>query len=95
MRVLILNCDPLRPFTDGHKHKKSLRRKLDSLSKEKSRDKGNMRCAGYSLFSRGGMLALPPANCLQIKKKKFMTLSDIFVILFPKPVKINNCYLGL
>lgn len=26
--------------TDGHKHKKSLRQKLDSLSKEKSKDKG-------------------------------------------------------
>lgn len=25
---------------DGHKHKKSLRQKLDSLSKEKSKDKG-------------------------------------------------------
>lgn len=34
-------------FADGHKHKKSLRRKLDSLSKEKGKDKGNVGCAGY------------------------------------------------
>lgn len=67
MRVLILNCDPLRPFTDGHKHKKSLRRKLDSLSKEKSRDKGNMRCAGHTLFSRGNVSA--PSCRLSSDKK--------------------------
>lgn len=29
-------------FSDGQKHKKSLRRKLDSLSKEKSKDKGTV-----------------------------------------------------
>lgn len=35
-------------FSDGHKHKKSLRLKLDSLSKEKSKDKGNVGCTGYT-----------------------------------------------
>lgn len=34
-------------FADGHKHKKSLRRKLDSLSKEKNKEKGNVGWAGY------------------------------------------------
>lgn len=35
-----INCCFLMSSIDGHKHKKSLRQKLDSLSKEKSKDKG-------------------------------------------------------
>lgn len=35
-------------FSDDRKHKKSLRQKLDSLSKEKSKDKGNV---GLDLIS--------------------------------------------
>lgn len=35
-----INSCFLMSSIDGHKHKKSLRQKLDSLSKEKSKDKG-------------------------------------------------------
>ena len=37
-----MNCISAFTLSDGRKHKKSLRSKFDSLSKEKSKDKGNV-----------------------------------------------------
>lgn len=53
-----LNAISVYLFSEGHKHKTSLKKKLDSLSKEKSKDKGNVTfdtsqlqaCNGFAIY---------------------------------------------
>lgn len=71
---------------------------MDSLSKEKSKDKGNVGSTGYTPYSRGHVSVLPFKLSLVFVLSITDTLSDIFVSL-SKPVKIEqieqSSFLGL